>query len=55
MAGGDEVCLSKHYLKGSLCARDIQQACASCHTKIISWGEKIKLQSIYEIHETDSV
>lgn len=54
MAGGDEVCLSKHYFKGSLCVQDMQQACASCHTRIISWGGKIKLWDIHEIHETDS-
>lgn len=53
MAGGDEFCLSKHCLKGSLCALDIQQTCASCHTTIISWAGKMKLRGIHEIHETD--
>lgn len=34
------------------CMRQIQQACASYNTYLVSWGSKTNLWGIHEIHET---
>lgn len=41
------------YKAHSLHAWDIQQACASYDTKLVSWDSKINLWGIHEIHETE--
>lgn len=46
------VCLSKHYLKGSFWEQDIQKACVSYDTELVSWDGKMNLWGIHEMYET---